>query len=238
MLHPVKGIVLRCVRYGDTSVITKVYTDKFGVQSYLINGVRAAKSRSRQALLQPLTLLNMVVYHREHKNLQRVREMTFDHVFTHVPFNIARSSVAMFVTEVLNKTLKEEAANPDLFQFLHEAILNLDSDDFAPDFHVYFLARLSQLLGFAPANHWSAGHRFFDLEGGNFVEEEPVHYHVVETEDARAFSILFRQQQVEHEAFSKAQRLRLLDDLLLFYRLHIEGFGKLKSYKVLQAILN
>lgn len=238
MLHNVYGIVLKCVRYGDTSVIVKAYTDKFGIQSYLINGVRATKSKNRQAMLQSLTLLNMVVYHREHKNLQRVREMNFDHVFATIPFDIRRGSIALFMTEILNKTLREETANPELFDFVRNAIRQLDDAHLSPvDLHVHFLARLSTLLGFAPSNIKSSQHQFFDLEEGSFVAEEPVHYHVVQSEDAQAFARLF-DGDLAHEKLTASQRRRLLDGLLLFFRLHVEGFGQVKSHKILQTVLN
>lgn len=238
MLHPVRGVVLKCVRYGDTSVIVKVFTDKFGVQSYLINGVRARKSQHKQALLQPLTLLNLVAYHREHKNLQRIREMSFGHVFTVLPFDIRRSTIAMFITEILNKTLKEETASPELFEFVDRTIRRLDNPaEPVGDFHVRFLAQLSTLLGFAPANAHSAQRPVFDLEGGHFVAEEPGHYHTVRAEDSQAFARLFDPGAVTITA-SISQRRRLLDDMLLFFRLHVEGFGQVRSQKILQTVLS
>lgn len=236
MLHPAKGIVIKCVRYGDTSVIAKIYTDKFGMQSYLINGVRKSKSGNRQALLQPLTLLTMMVYHRDGKNLQRIREMSFDYIFTKIPFEVLRSSIAMFITEVLSKTLREEEPNPEVFDFLSRSVKSLDQvQDGLGDFHLRFLAQLTRLLGFGPGNVWSDRNAFFDLEEGMFVADPPAHYHVVQNEDASTFSKLFSEAR---DSLPRPQRQRLLEQLLNYYKLHVEGFGNVRSYSILQSVLN
>jgi DNA repair protein RecO (recombination protein O) len=188
-------------------------------------------------MLQPLTLLNMVVYHHDQKNLQRVREMSFDHIFSMVPFDIVRSSMAMFITEVLNKTLQEQTSNEHLFDFIHGSIRQLDAAEVRSDFHVFFLARLSALLGFAPSSDKSVQPGFFDLLEGSYVREDPGHYHTVPPEDAQAFAELFADTQ-RTAPIERQQRNRLLDDLLIFFRLHVEGFGQLKSHKILQAVLN
>ena len=103
MLQKTQGIALSYLRYRETSIIARVYTEEFGLQSYIVNGVRSAKSKNnRIALFQPLTLLEMVVYYKNDRDLHRLSEVKTNHPFQSLPFEVAKSTIALFVTEMLN----------------------------------------------------------------------------------------------------------------------------------------
>src|SRR3954463_15402915 len=116
-LHKTKGIVLRTVRYGETSVIVTIFTELFGIQSYLVNGVRAStkKGSGKANLFQPSAILDLIVYYNELKNLQRIREFKWHHLYQHIFSDIKKNAVALFMVELLSKCLKQPEANEDLF---------------------------------------------------------------------------------------------------------------------------
>ena len=157
MLQKTKGIVLSHIRYRETSIIVRIYTEALGMQSYIVNGVRSSGNAraggSRMGLYQPLTLLDLVVYYQEKSNLQRVKEIRCSEPFMHLPMDFQKTGIALFLTEMLSKSLKGEESNPALFQFLHSSIRVLDTqEEGAQNFHLQFLLKLSRYLGFATLN--------------------------------------------------------------------------------------
>ena len=143
MYHTTRGIVLHCIKYSETSVIAKIYTEKLGLQSYMVKGVRAAKSKSKAAMLQPLTLLEMEVSHRENKGLQYIKEFRRAFIYQSIPFDTLKSTISFFLLEVISKTIREHEPNDELFEFLYESLCALDrAEKLNPDFHLVFLLRL------------------------------------------------------------------------------------------------
>src|SRR4051812_33656990 len=128
MLHKTRGIVFHVTPYAESSVVAKIYTEQLGLQSYLVNGVRSKKAKIKSGLLQPLSLLDMVVYHKDRGGLQRIKELrqATGGQFSTIPFDVVKSSVVIFINEVLYKSVKEEEANPQLFDFIFHALQLLD----------------------------------------------------------------------------------------------------------------
>lgn len=228
MLYKTQGIVLNYIKFRETSIICKVYTRLFGLQSYIVNGVRSTKARSNKiALFQPLTLLNLVVYHRKSSNLQRISEIKCDIPLQHIPFDIRKSSIALFITEILNKALREEVEDEALFSFLWEAILILEQQEkYFQNFHIQFLLELSKYLGFSP----SAGQEIYKqvFQSDSSIDEKQV----------KNFDFLIHSTFDQHLAVSASDRRELLDILLKYYRLNIESMGEIKSVQVLQEVLH
>src|SRR6266498_4517706 len=114
-LHHTKGIVLRTVKYGETSLIITIFTEIFGIQSYLVNGVRAStqKGSGRANLFQPAAILDLIVYHNELRNLQRIKEFKWANLYQHIFSDIKKNAVALFIVELLAKCLKQPEANED-----------------------------------------------------------------------------------------------------------------------------
>ena len=128
MVHKTKGIVLRTVKYGETSVIATMFTEGFGLQSYMVNGVRMASKKGgiKANHFQPAALLEMEAYHNQFNNLQRIREYQWAYLYEHIFSDVRKHSVALFMIELLNKCLKEPEQNPELFYFIEDAFLHLD----------------------------------------------------------------------------------------------------------------
>jgi len=243
-LHHTKGIVLRAVKYGETSLIVSVYTELFGIQSYLVNGVRTSSGRGsgKANMFQPATLLDMVVYHNELKNLQRIKEFRLHYLYKSLFTDVSRNAVALFVVELMLKTLKQPEANPDLFHFCEDAFLHLDesSDAVMANFALYFALNFTTFFGFRIDDRYSEQNHFLDLQEGSFVAERPGHPHFLEEEQARVSGELLKVMQPEelkeirlHHEF----RRNLLHAYESFYALHIHDFGTMKTLPVLKTLL-
>jgi len=128
-LHKTKGIVLRTVKYGETSVIVTLFTELFGIQSYLVNGVRASskKGTGKANMFQPAAILDLVVYHNELKQLNRIKEFRWSIIYQHILTDVPKNAVALFMVELLTKCLKQPESNPDLFHFVEDCFLYLDN---------------------------------------------------------------------------------------------------------------
>ncbi|HEY0742845.1 MAG TPA: DNA repair protein RecO [Chryseosolibacter sp.] len=221
MIHKTRGIVFRFTRYGETSIIVSIFTEAFGIQSYIINGVRSKSSKNKIALYQPLTLLNLVVYHREHANLERIKELHCFYPYQSLTVDIKKSTIAMFITELLNKTVKEESAAGSLFEFLVDALISIDKlGKNEENAHLIFMIKLSRYLGFGP--------QFSNEVLGGRVADEKTELILQQLLTADFDNALL---------ITNEQRRNLLDLLLKFYAEHLENFGELKSVQVLRDVL-
>jgi len=240
MLHKTRGIVLKCTNYSESSVVAQVFTEKFGLQSYMVNGARKPKAKISNTLLQPLHLLDMVVYHRANASMQRISEASQKPPFQTIPYDIARSAVALFLNEVLYKCLRQQSADEPLFSFVFNAVSWLDNTEkMPPSFHLIFLLKLSRYLGFHPAPQ-KPGQAFFDLKDGTFCSHLPAHPLVLEQPYTSLFANLLTASFERLETFrlSPADRRFLLLRILEFYQFHVDNMGEVKSRDVLEAVLD
>ncbi len=230
MLHKTRGIALNYIRFRETSIIVKIYTEEFGIQSYIVNGVRSTKSKTnRIALFQPLTLLDLVVYHKsKEQTIHRLSEVRCSLPFRSLPFDFVKSSIALFMTELLVKTLREEETNLPLFQFLIESIVFLEeTQEHYENFHLQFLAKLASYLGFG-------------AETVREMEQElNENLYPYKLEPAMRESL----QAFIHLPFdypghlTRLQRSKLLDTLIFYYKIHLEGLGEIRSLEVLRELM-
>lgn len=229
MLQKTRGIALSYIRYRETSIIARVYTEEFGLQSYIVNSVRTARSKNnRIALFQPLTLLDMVVYYKNDRDLHRLSEVKTSYPFQSLPFDVSKSTIAMFVTEMLNKVLKEEAGSPPLFRFLIDSVLFLEEAcQHYENFHLAFLLKLSFFLGFGPENA-----REFDSQ----LRENSYPF-LPDEEMETALNIMLRQPLGSPVKLARASRNDLLDALVAYYQIHLDSIGEVKSLPVLREVL-
>ncbi len=241
MLQKTKGIVLKNNKYSETSVIARIYTEKFGLQSYLINGVRTKKAKIKASLLQPMSLLEMVVYHRDNKNLQRVAEIKQAYIYKSLLFNITKGSLGIFLLEVIYRTIQEQEPNNKLFNFIFESFKQLDlKQDNINNFHLFFMLHLTRYLGFLPDGKYSADTPVLDLVEGIFKTDISMKRYLMDKNLSEITSKILQSNfdTWERIEINYAQRKRLLEDLIRFYNLHISNFNKLKSLAVLEKVLS
>lgn len=239
MLHKTRGIVFKCTNYSESSVIVQVFTEKFGLQSYLINGVKKPKAKISLNMLQPLHLLEMVVYHKTSTQLQRVSELRQIPALQNIPYDIVKSSLALFLNEVIYKSVRQQGQDDALFDFIFHSVELLDKlEKGLANFHLYFLVRLTRFLGFFPESNRYTASAYFDLQSANYSTHPAPHGFVIAPEQA-----IYWQKLIESEFEAMDQlhipansRRLLLDHLLDYYRLHVDHFGEIKSQAVLAEI--
>lgn len=219
MLHKTKGVVFRFTKYGETSIIVNIFTELFGLQSYMVNGVRSSSKRSKIALFQPLTLLDLVVYHKENANILRIKEVKCYHPYQTVTSEIRKSAIAMFINEVLNKSVKEQSHAGEIHEFIASSLIVLDQHQKPENFHLLFLLGLSKHLGFGP-------NLTEEVLGGHWMDEA----------DEKVLKQLLVANYKSVPSVTYDQRQTLLTCLLRFYTSHVDNFGEMKSLPVLREI--
>jgi len=241
MLHKTKGIALKMTSYSENSIVAHVYTELFGMQAYLINGAKKPKAKIHANFFQPLHPVDMVVYHKDNNGLQRIKEAQQVPVLKHIPLDIIKSSLALFLNEVMYKALKKQSPDPFLFHFIQQAIQWLDeTNSNLSNFHLIFLVKLSRFLGFLPLHTPGKKLPYFDLMDGIFVHNLPAHAHVLQAPHTDIFYQLLQTgfDQSAALGMSKEDRKFLLEKLIEFYRLHTENFGEVHSLYILEEIFS
>ncbi|MCD0487750.1 DNA repair protein RecO [Pedobacter sp. MC2016-14] len=241
MLHKTRGIVLKTTLYGESSVVVQIFTEKFGIQSYMINGVKKPRAKIRMNMLQPLHLVDMIVYHKANSSIQRVSELRPSPVFKSIPYDIIKSTIVMFLNEVLYKSIRQQHTDENIFDFIFNAICWFDEcGETTVSFHLAFLLKLSRFLGFAPNTESKSDQNYFDLQEGEFKSRIPVHPHYIEKTEAALFISLFSTpfEKIFEIKMSNRNRREILDKILIFYTLHTASFGEIKSHQILEDVLS
>lgn len=239
MLQKTEGIVLRTIKYSETSVVTHIYTRHFGLLSFIVPGVRTSKAkRNKAGMLQPMSMLEMDIYHKETANLLRLKDYRNNYLYQSLPFEMVKTTIGFFYTDVLNHVIREHEPNEPLYIFIAHAYVELDQAKsnlgLMPQ---RFLLKLSSLLGFYPENNYSEQRNIFDMNEGTFVDV-PQRLNAGMTQElSQVFHRFLSNPDAQH-AFTHEQRRQLLENMLLYYKLQLSGFGEMKSIRVLEDILS
>jgi DNA repair protein RecO (recombination protein O) len=241
VLKQSRGIVLSYVKYSESSIISKIYTKEFGLQSYVVKGVRSKKSKTRIALFEPLSIVEIIAYQNENKSIHNLKEIRIDYPYQSIPFDTVKRSIMFFLDEILIKTIKEESSNPALFDWLVHSLEWFDlSEENKLNFHLSFMMQLSRFLGFYPKKDKVRDYRFFDLDSGLFTGQNPKSANHLIGEQAVLFHDIYQKSfdDASKIKISLSQRRKLLESLIIYYKIHSPGFGELKSLDVLKAIMS
>jgi DNA repair protein RecO (recombination protein O) len=241
-LHTTKAIILRAVKYGETSLIVTAYTELFGLQSYIVQGVRTSskKGAGRANCFQPGAVLELVVYHHELKNLQRIKEFRWSYLYISVFSNVIKNCVLLYMMELLQKCIKQPENNPDLFYFIEEALQQLDKADekITAGISIYFALHLAAFFGFQISNEEQF--QILDLQDGKFTDSYPQHAYYVDGKIAALIYELLNVMQpteLQEVPMNHLQRRSVLEAMETFYALHLPEFGRMKTLQVLKEIL-
>lgn len=235
MLHTTRAVVLRTVRHGDRSVVLRSYTEAFGARSYML---RAARRGATSVIPQPLDRLELVVTEDARHEMHAVREWRVERPYQRVRSEHARGLLLLFAQEVFHKTLREEVPDRELFHQVQATLEEIDSGNDLAHLPLLLLLRLSGPLGFQP-EHPSSDMGHFDLREGRFFAGPPMHGSCMDGETSKAFAELMRADAVgDTPLIDAAVRKELLEQLLAYYRMHVEGFGQLRSPEVIHAVLH
>ena len=242
MTHKTKGIVLRTIKYGETSVVVTIFTELFGVQTYMVNGVRSLKKSSAKANhFQSGAILELIVYHSEQKSMQRIKEFKWDYLFEQVLSDVIKNSIALYMVELLQKCLNQPEANAPLFYFCEDVLIQLDKADktVTANFALYFALQLPQFFGFKINDNYDSEENILDLEEGYFVAAPPEHPYYVTGENAHITSQILKvmlPQELGQFKLHHDIRRKLLIHYHTYYTLHLPDFGIMKTLAVLHEI--
>ena len=241
MNRKTRGIVLHTTRFGESSLVVHCYTEQFGRQSYMVKGVRKSRKQNRSNLFQPLFILDFEISHKDSREIQLVKEVNRAIPLNSIPFDITKSTQAIFMAEILYRVVKEEEANPMMAHFLVHTIQYLDAlESPSPDFHIVFLFQLSRYLGFYPHNNYAKGNNIFDLNSGFFKSYITDPDMQLSLEDSLLWSryMLLDFQPTKVVNFNSAHRKTMLNNLVRYFKFHVEGMGEIRSLEVLHTFFH
>ncbi|PID93972.1 MAG: DNA repair protein RecO [Bacteroidetes bacterium] len=234
-----RAIILRQIKYSESSLIIKAYTEQSGLQSYLLKGIRKRNGKTGMAVVQPMALVRLVSSSSLKSDLKMIREIYTETPYYSVPFDPIKSGVLVFLNEILNQVLLEEVSNAVLFSFLFHSLEFFDQyEDSVANFHLLFLLQLSKYLGFFPKNNYDDTHPWFDLTQGEFTSYKSSQEQKEEV--AAALSRLLSTGYSDLPSLWVPHPIRAsLNALLLdYYQYHVPGFREVKSLEVLRMILS
>lgn len=239
MLQKTNGIVISNTNFRDNSIISQIYTEQFGRQSYIFHGVRNQKGAIRPSHLMPLSLLEMVVYHKASSQIQQVKELRCEPVLQSIHFDVYKNCIALFVAEVLSAVLHEEENNPNLFRFLTHFIHILDLEQSrVSNYPSYFLLQLSRHLGFYPKGNYQKG-GVFNLGEGIFMSPGYFGEHCLTSAESEWWWKIMNSNLDEWSEQTVPNKVRstLMNHLLRYFELHGLHGHKIKSHLVLREVL-
>ncbi|MBR4729974.1 MAG: DNA repair protein RecO [Prevotella sp.] len=239
MLTKTQAIVLHAIKYGETRLIVDMFTRAHGRLSFIVSLPKSPKSKVKKQFFQPLTMLEIEADVRPKVQLQKVRDMQLAGPFSSIPFDPHKLSISLFVAEFLYHALRGEQQNVPLFDYVASSILWLDAQQASfANFHLVFLMRMSRFLGFYPNLDNYASGDYFDLRESMFLPHPPAHREFLQPQEAEKVQLMMRMDYSTMHLFqmSHADRNRLLEVALVYYRLHLPDFPELKSVSVLQEL--
>lgn len=238
MLKKTRGIIIHHTRFGENSRVVNIYTEDWGMRGFLLQ--KGKRKDNKAALLQGLTLVELVAYYKEQSGLQRISELRAQPVLRSVHADIQKSTLTLFITELLYRSLKEENANPELYNFLHHSILILDNlKNSVAQFHLYFMIQLSKHLGFYPNGTWSNETPYFNLLDGTYTLSNSSEYDISQS----LAQYLYQLSNATYENFYQIEsntnlRWQMIETLVKYYELHHTHGKNIQSHFVLKEVLH
>ena len=238
--YKARGIVLNTVKYGDSSLVAQLLTDIGGRRSYMVRGIRSSHGRgSKAALFQPLFALEFEGLESSRTELDSFREVHAGIVLRGIPFDVRKSTVALFMAEVLYRLVRESEPDPVLFDFVWGSVEALDTiDEGTANFHLWFLANLSRFLGFSPGNEHTRD-AFFDMREGVFTRAAaPRCRTLMSSVNAEILRDLLEcdVQCLGEIGLNRRQRVDFLDAMLEYYSYHLDSIHDVRSTKILREV--
>jgi len=235
-----RGIIFRIVKYGESSVICDIYTEEKGLRSFIASGVRNSGKRNRSAVYRPLNFIELVAPETEEVDkLVRIKEAALYYHFNSIDQHVVKSSISLFMLEVVRNTVRERNPDPEMFGFIEDWIMWLDfAEKTSPLAGVKFMLELAAHAGFGPLNNYSLSNKFFDLQEGMFKSSYDANHHVMDEEISHLSSQLLSMTRESLPEMKVDRNIReiLYENWIQYYRMHLAGFKEIKSIDVLKTI--
>ena len=239
MITKTRGIVLRSVRFGESSLIVDVLTKSSGRVSFMVHIPKTSKGKIKKQYFQPMTLLDFEYDFRQRSNLQRIKDVRVSLPYSSIPIDPAKSCISLFLSEFIYYATRNEQENPTLFTYISTSLEWLDNayEDFA-NFHLVFMMRLGKFLGFHPFLEDFIPGCFFDLRNGCFTLSMPLHTDFLNAADAGHLYNLMRMNFDTMKLFklSHDDRNRITEIVLRYYKLHLPNMPELQSFDILREV--
>jgi len=241
MLLKTKGIVIKQTKFSDSGAIVKIFTEELGVQSFFVRGLQRRRSKTKAAIFQPLTMLEMVISYAENKSLHNIKEVSVWYAYQSITENMIKRTLLFFINELLYKSLKEEIENKKLFNWIHHALVWLDlADKDFINFHLVFMMQLSMFLGFYPKKDPLRNYTIFNMQEGQFCDNVPINSNYV-TGDITIFLSQLLDTKFEDSGklkLNNKSRKLVLEALISYYKIHLHFVSEFKSLEVLSVVLS
>lgn len=237
MLIKTKAIVISTIKYQEKSLIVKCFTESDGLKSYFVQSAFSSKkSNQKIAYFQPLTILEIEANHKNKGTLEHFKEIKLATAFHSINTNIYKSTIVIFLSEIIHHSIHEEEKNQDLFTFLETALLWLDNHDEIANFHLILMLEMTKFLGFYPDDS-DIELNFFDINEGIFTPFQGINS--LSEHETHLFKKLINLKfDNNQKVFAAIERQILLKILLDFYTIHLDGFKKPKSLDVLKEVFS
>ncbi|MCQ2286814.1 MAG: DNA repair protein RecO [Bacteroidales bacterium] len=249
MLVSTKGIVLHRMRYSDSSIIVKIFTENYGVLSFIIKNAFSQKSKITHAFFAPMSLIQLTFIHKNSPSLLYVKEVSFRYHYVDTPFNPIKSSLLLFYNELIYRLLQNYGADERIFSFIEQECISLDQcENLRPDIHLFFMLKLATELGFCPDNNYSATKSYFSVEESCFSSFPQPEGEGLDAEASQYFSSLLNSIHGVNASLQNAPqnfpvankflRNKVIDILIHFFELHNEQIKEIRSVAVFREIMN
>lgn len=237
MLIKTKAIVISSLKYQEKSLIVKCFTQSDGLKSYFVPTAFSSKKNNQKiAYFQPLSLLEIEASHKNKGTLEHFKEIKLATAYQTINIDIVKSTIVIFLSEVLHHSIQEEEKNEHLFTFLETALLWLDTHEETANFHLILLLEITKFLGFYPDNS-ETDFPFFEMNEGQF---SPLHgISCLSEHETHLFKKLMNLKfDSDQKVFAGIERQMLIKILLDYYSIHLDGFKKPKSLDVLKEVFS
>ena len=235
-----RGIVLHTLKYGDSSMIVYLLTDVGGRRSYMVQGIRSRTGRgSKQALFQPAFPVEFEgLEPAQAQPMHRFKEVRSGFLLQGIPFDVRKSTMAIFLAEVIYRLVRESERNDALFEFVWTSVEALDTlQEGVANFHLWFLAHLSRLLGFCPGNAYAEG-ALFDIKEGLYTLAPPTHTLCLGADESRTLDRLLRSSlfDLASVGLNRTQRVDFLNAMLTYFGYHLDSIHAVQSVRILREV--
>ena len=237
MLISSPAIILSKVRYQDNDLIVKCLTRDLGVVSYMIKNISMSKkSKNKFAFFQLLNILDLETNYNSNRSIQYIKDLKVKYNFTSLHTNIYKSSVVMFLSEILSNIIHVETKDMELFDFIEKSLIWYDKSEDSSTFYLIFLMKITHYLGFYP-DCTNMNYNYFNLEEGLFESSKNSQY-VIEGSSLVLFKTILGIKFDSNKLpfIDKIKKKDILKNIIIYYKLHVDGFKEPKSLKVLNQI--
>ncbi|MCI0523462.1 MAG: DNA repair protein RecO [Bacteroidales bacterium] len=238
MIVKTRAILLHHVRYSDNSLIAHFYTREYGRLPVMVKGISSKKGSTKYPYFQPLHIFNLELYHYENREIHNLKELNLSYIPGNIPGDIRRSSIALFMGELLNNIIREEDVNLALYSFIETSVISLDEmTEGISNFHLWFLVTLTAYAGLGPTPSSKSG-SYFDMASGQFTPDQPMHPDYLEPYSAGLLNrlLMMTAGELAELHLTGEERSELLNRVLKYYQLHLPGIRHIRSLQVLKEI--